>query len=119
MVQITISDSLNQFVFCPFRVDVLIWMCPRLKTPRAQSCHPFGTSSTKLLSYIEDLPLGDGPRVAAYLPPEFRPGVADAVGSIMPAVSGVSILPTAFLTGRVLRYFVGVQRSDEIPPMRI
>ena len=67
----------------------------------------------------EDLLLGDGPRIAVYLPPEFRTGVADAVGSMMPAVSGVSILPTAFLTGRVLRYFDGVQRSDEIPPMRI
>jgi len=32
---------------------------------------------------------------------------------------GVSIFPTLFLTGRVLRFLVCVQRSDVIPPMRI
>ena len=75
--------------------------------------------NAKSLSYFGDLLLGDGPRVAADLAPELRPGVADAVGSMMPAISGVSILPTLFFIGRVLRYFVGVQRSDDIPPMRI
>ena len=73
----------------------------------------------KPLSYFEDLLLGDGPRVAADLAPELRPGVADVVGRMIPDMSGVSIFPTLFFIGRVLRYFVGVQRSDEIPPRRI
>jgi hypothetical protein len=89
----------------------LLRMCPRLTLRLG--------FKTKPLSYLEDLLVGNGLTFAAGLAPELRPGVADVVGRMIPAMSGVSIFPTLFFIGRVLRYFVGVQRSDEIPPMRI
>jgi len=61
--------------------------------------------------------VGDGVDVAGLALVPGR-GVALEIGRI-PAISGVSIIPTVFLSGRVLRFLVGVQRSDVTPPMRI
>src|SRR5258708_29294413 len=70
------------------------------------------------VSHLRGVALGDGLRDAAGL--AFAPGrgVALEIGRT-PAISGVSNTPTVFLSGRALRFLVGVQRSDAAPPMRI
>jgi len=70
------------------------------------------------VSHFEGAPVGDGLTDAAGLALEPGLAVASKIGRML-AMSGVSISTKAFLTGRVLRFFVGVQRSDAIPPMRI
>lgn len=70
------------------------------------------------VSHFEGVPVSDGLTDAAGLALEPGLGVASKIGR-MPAMSGVSISPKVFLTGRVLRFLVGVQRSDATPPMRI
>ena len=70
------------------------------------------------VSHLRGVAVGDGLADAAGLALEPGLGVASKMGRML-AMSGVSISPKAFLTGRVLRFFVGVQRSDAIPPMRI
>jgi hypothetical protein len=65
------------------------------------------------LSHFQGVAVGDGLTEAA--------DSALESGLIVrtPAMSGVSIIPKVSMRGRVLRFLVGVQRSDVTPPMRI
>ncbi len=70
------------------------------------------------LSHFQGVAVGDGLTDGA--DSALESGVGEALEIVRtPAMSGVSIIPKVSMTGRVLRFLVGVQRSDVTPPMRI
>jgi hypothetical protein len=78
----------------------------------------FALRAKSKLIYFLGVAVDVGLTDAAGVALEFGLGAVLKIGR-MPVMFGFLISPSVFLTGRVLRFLMAVQRSDATPPMRI